>query len=452
MKKKAIILGGGISGLTLRYYLSRKYPDLDITLFEKEHRLGGIIESMHEGGFFFEKGPRTFKASKSHHLLSLISELGMEKEVVVSEKRAARRFLWKDDQLHALPMQPLPLLSSPLTRKLIPALMKEWKQDAGEPDETIHSFAKRRLGIYAAEVFFDPMTLGIYAGDIRKLSIASCFPSLKQLEKSHGSITKGLFKKRKEGKQRFSYPDGMRPSCLFTLREGVETLVTELTAKGKGEIHLNTCIDQVQLKNDKVQLSYGDETWEADHLFCALSPKGAYQLTKSWDDQIQAFFQNLETASLSVIHLGFQSKILDREGFGYLIPSSQGEKILGVIFDSSVFPQQNLHDIETRMTVMMGGALHPDHHMTDKEERLAQALTGIQKHLGISAKPTYKNVIQYTQAIPQFTVGHQGRVAAFREVTKQKYPQVTFLGNYLDGVSISDCIAGAESASHQLNI
>ena len=438
--KNIIILGGGISGLSLRYYLSRKYPDMKITLIEKENRLGGVIQSERKGGFFFEKGPRTFKASKSQSLLQLICDLGMENEILVSEKNAARRFLWKDDKLHSIPMHPLPLITSPLTRKLIPSMMTEWSKKVGEDDETVHSFAKRRLGVYAAEVFFDPMTLGIYAGDIRKLSMLSCFPSLKELEKKHGSITKGLFKKKKKN---FVYPEGVRPSCLFTLKEGVESLVPKLKDAGRGEIVLGTAIQDMQFKEGKVSVSDGSRVWEGDHLFCALSAKGAFRLTRSWGHQVTDFFNEMEMASLSVIHLGFESRLLKEEGFGYLIPSSEGEKILGVIFDSSVFPEQNHRKLETRLTVMMGGAFHPKHHENSEKTRVAQALEGIEKHLGIKAAPMYTHATEYVQAIPQFKVGHAKRVASLRQTLQEKYPQITLLGNYLDGVSLSDCVAGA---------
>ncbi|CCB88300.1 protoporphyrinogen oxidase [Simkania negevensis] len=445
--RNVIILGGGISGLSLRYFLSQKYPDLNITLIEKENRLGGVIESRQSGGFFFEKGPRTFKASKSHSLLQLICDLGMEKELLVSEKNAARRFLWKDDRLHAIPTHPLPLLASPLTRKLIPSMMTEWSKEVGADDETVHSFAKRRLGVYAAEVFFDPMTLGIYAGDIRKLSMLSCFPSLKELERKHGSITKGLFKRKKKS---FTYPEGVRTSCLFTLKRGVESLVAQLEEAGKGDIVLNTAVRDVVFKDGKVSVSDGNHTWEGDHLFCALSAKGAYHLSRTWDEQVTAFFNALEMASLSVVHLGYECRPLKEEGFGYLIPSNEGEKILGVIFDSSVFPQQNHHALETRLTVMMGGAFHPKHHEISKEMRIAQALEGIEKHLGIKALPMYTYATEYVQAIPQFTLGHAQRVADLREFLREKYPQVTLLGNYLDGVSLSDCVEGAKNISQNI--
>lgn len=429
-KRQVIILGGGISGLSLRYHLSQQ--SLESVLLEKNARLGGLIASQNAGGFFFERGPRTFKASKSHALLKLICELGLEKEILVSRKQSARRYIWKEGHLHPLSLR------SPLVRKLLPALWKERKQKPLIGDETIFNFAKRRMGLFATETFFDPMALGIYAGDIRKLSVSSCFPKWKDTEQTYGSLTKGFLSKKK--KPPFPYPTGMRSSSLFTLKEGVQSLVSTLEAKGIGEIHLETPAETVSFEGGKVVVESQGKTWEADHLYCALSASGAMQLTQSWDPDIVSFFHSLESVSLSVVQLGFSSRVLKEEGFGYLIPSSEGEIILGVIFDSSVFPLQNQREEETRLTVMMGGAHHPHVHQMEDAEKIIAAVKGIQKHLDIGDQPTWTNVIDYPHAIPQLTVGHRERVKTFREAVRDKYPQVTFLGNYLDGVAINDCV------------
>lgn len=442
MKKRVFILGGGISGLSLRYYLGSKHPDWEIILFEKQHRLGGMIETTQKEDFFFEKGPRTFKASKSHDLLNLIVELGMEGNILVSKKSVGRRFIWRNKRLYSVPSKLFSFLSSPLTRPLLRALIREWKESVKEGDETIDCFARRRFGNEVAEIFFDPLTLGIYAGDIRNLSIVSCFPFLKRLEKEHGSITKGLFKERRST---FSYPKGICASSLFTLREGMESLILQLKDRGVGKIHLGSPIESVSFSNGKVALKSGGMCWEGDHLFCALSSKGAEELMGGWSASIKSFYECLGRVNLSAIHLGYRRSLLSQKGFGYLIPSSEGEKILGVIFDSAVFPDQNRHEMETRLTVMMGGAFHPSLQEMKSEERLEEALVGIRNHLGICARPCYFDVFDYFDAIPQFTVGHEKRVSQLRAHLSERYPQVRVVGNYLDGVSISDCIGGAKS-------
>lgn len=64
------ILGGGITGLSAAFHLSRKFPSSRITLLEKSHRLGGWVHSKRVqfpvpggdvGSVVLELGPRTLR-------------------------------------------------------------------------------------------------------------------------------------------------------------------------------------------------------------------------------------------------------------------------------------------------------------------------------------------------------------------------------------------------------
>jgi oxygen-dependent protoporphyrinogen oxidase len=403
--KKIVIAGGGISGLTARYYLSRKYPDAEITLYEKSDRLGGVVHSVNEG-FFFERGPRTFKVSRSQALLSLIHELGLEEEILYSSKTSQKRYLWKNRKLS---------LMQTFFPKMIPALLKEWKKPyPWGGDESIETFVTRRLGSYVAETFFDPLTLGIYAGDIRKLSIRSCFPTLKALEMEHGSLTKGWIKSKRT----------KEPKGLFTLKGGLTLLIQKLAEKGRGEICLNTPYETLQHGVDR-------------HILAL--PLSAMPFFFQFDPEACSFFESMESVSLSAVNVAFNKKVLKKKGFGYLVPSSEKEEILGVIFDSCVFPTQNHRENETRLTVMLKES-HP-------EVAREKALRALHAHLGISEAPAYCHVQHYPHAIPQYLVGHQERARAFLNYLSQTYPQLTCIGNYLQGVSLNDCISIASKAT-----
>ncbi|MDJ0651515.1 MAG: protoporphyrinogen oxidase [Simkaniaceae bacterium] len=401
--KKITIAGGGISGLAARYYLSKKYPNAEIVLFEKSNRLGGCIESCHSP-FFFERGPRTFKASRAEPLLNLIDEVGLSGEILYSSQQASQRFLWKGGKLQTL--SPF----SPLVVRLIPALLKEWKQPyLCDEDETIANFVSRRLGNYAAETFFDPLTLGIFAGDIHKLSISACFPELKAMEREYGSITHALFKKKKRKKRK----------GLFTLRGGLQTLIDRLVEQGRGKIHLKTPLTTLG-KEERVIL--------------ALSSQGMKKLFAK-DKRMREFFHSVEEASLSVVNVAYSQDLLKKKGFGYLIPSSEKENILGVVFDSALFPLQNQTSAETRLTVML------------RSGGIKAALEGLQRHLGIESAPSEVHLKVWKNVIPQYGIGHLKRVQAFESHLKMHYPQVTCIGNYINGASLNHCILLATQVS-----
>lgn len=400
---KIVIAGGGISGLAARYYLSKQHPDAEIVLLEKSDRLGGCIESSH-APTFFERGPRTFKASRCAALLKLIDELDLSDALIFSAKQARRRYLWKEGKLRAI--TPFSSLMCPM----IFPLLKEWRQPPSyEDDETIASFATRRFGKDIADTFFDPLTLGIFGGEIHKLSISACFPELKKMEAEYGSVTRALFKKKKRKKKQ----------GLFTLKGGLQTLIDRLIEKGRGEIHLNTPL--TSLKEERLILAL---------------PAPAAQTLFTEDQEASRFFDPLEGKSITAINVAYKKDLLKKKGFGYLVPTLEKEKVLGVIFDSAIFPTQNQESKETRLTVML------------KEGGVETALEGIQRHLNIREEPHNIHLKEWKEILPQYTIGHLKRVEAFESHLKKKYPHITCIGNYLYGPSVNQCVELARTGSN----
>jgi oxygen-dependent protoporphyrinogen oxidase len=360
---KVLILGGGIAGLSAAWHLSRKRPEAQITLLEKEGRLGGWIRTSHEGGFLFEQGPRTFPLSH-FHLLNLIRELGLE--IITSGSQ--KRYIYTDGHLRSI---------GSFLPSLIPYLLREPFIPRGTTeDESIYSFAARRFSPKIAETLFDPMTLGIYAGDIRELSMRACFPTLFQSERKKGSLVRAFLSSLITPKQQ---------KGLFTLPGGMETLIHALQKQLSIEIVLNCPVESIGANT----VTAGGRVWQADQVISALPLQ-------------------CPRKSLWVVNLAYEGDVLPQKGFGYLIPSKERESLLGVIFDSATFPQQNTGN-ETRLTAMV---------RAETADPLATAIETIGRHLGISAPPIYTSAFFAKDAIPQFEVGC----------------------NYSEGLSVNDCI------------
>ena len=88
----------------------------------------------------------------------------------------------------------------------------------------------RRFGPDVTELFVDPLTSGIYAGNIRELSVRSCFLKWMQREKEHGGILKSLWKGSNKTKKCALSPflESMKKQSIFGLRNGMESLITAL--------------------------------------------------------------------------------------------------------------------------------------------------------------------------------------------------------------------------------
>jgi oxygen-dependent protoporphyrinogen oxidase len=403
-KAESLVLGGGITGLAIAYRLSKKS---EVTLLEGSDHVGGWMGTDTGSGFHFEQGPRTFRTS-AEPLLALIKELGLEDDLIYAEGKA--RYLWIDGKLRKVP-------SPYFWKNLIWPFMKEWAVAPSEKEETIYAFATRRFGKRVAELFFDPITLGVYAGDMRELSMECSFPTLKSWEKEYGSFTRALLmRKRRNG------------PTLFSLRHGTQQLVDRLALKLKKKIKLNESVDSIQFLKQGVEVRAGKNIWLADQVISTLPAHALAPLIASHDKVAAELLNNIPYRGLHLVHLGYADDLLPIEGFGYLVPSSEKSNVLGAIFDSSIFPQHNHHPKETRLTVMIREECI--------ENPVSCALRAVKTQLGIDRSPDTISAFHARRAIPQFTPGHAQRM----EQLKARLPHLHLAGSYLSGVSVNDCV------------
>ncbi len=387
MIKKIIILGGGVSGLACAYFLPKHIEKI---IFESEEKPGGLLYH-----------PRGFAVTRSQDLYQLCLELGLESEMVFSADAAKRRFVWMDGALHAFPG----VIGTPWSFALFKMLMSEWKKPVVSSEETIDQFARRRCGEKIASTLFDAMAVGVFGGDSQALSCNASFPSLKNAELKYGSLTKAFFKKRR-GKDR----------GLFSLKGGAERLAHVLAERLGESLRLGERVLRVEKKEGVVHTQKG--TYEADLVISALP----VQALRSLFD-----LKHVEIPHRTVyaICCTYDKQIRLPQGFGYIVPRQQKSPILGVSFDTQIFPDS----LKTQFTIMTEGSI-------------SKAIACVEKHLGIPS-PDYIRISKGN--IPQYTLGHEERICRLQA----EIPEVPLLGNYLRDVSVNGCVRQAkELVSH----
>ena len=197
--KRIVIIGAGISGLTLAHVLRRQGgSSVHVTLLESANRAGGVVRSERVDGYLCEYGPNGF-LDRAPATLSLIDELGLRNRLLTSDDRAGRRFIYSRGRLRAVPTGPLPFLTSDVVsaRGRLRMALEPFLRGASKPDESIHQFTARRLGAEAADVLVDAAVTGIYGGSSHDLSVRACFPRLWQMEHDHGSVVRAMFRRRR---------------------------------------------------------------------------------------------------------------------------------------------------------------------------------------------------------------------------------------------------------------
>lgn len=396
--KKIVIIGAGISGLAAAWF--HKKRGHSVTIVEKSSRAGGWIRSFHEQGFIFEQGPRGFHtAGKGKKTLELALELGLEKELITASKKACKRYIARNGTLN--------LVSLPFFFRLAMtrALLRDLSTPASErEDESIADFCLRRFNTKITNNLIDPFVKGIFGANAEELSMRSCFPSVWKAEKK-GSVL--LHLKRQK-------------SSLFSFRQGMQTLTDRLAEKLENSILYNASI--INIQNQGVQLS--DRFLEADLLVSAIAPHALCQITGRQDP--------FTYTSLITVNMGWNEQLLPKKGYGFLIPSSEGEKILGMTWDSEIFPEQN-NGPQTRICIMMG-----------EEGEITHAKQALKKYLGIEKEPDSQLIGKATKAIPKYLIGHHKRIKYF-----QNLHSFQLIGNSVNGVGINDCIESAWKSAYE---
>ena len=452
MVKRIAILGAGISGLSLAWYLKRfaKEP-VQVTVIEKQKRAGGWIQTQDKDGFLFELGPHSLRPKGSGtETLKLIQELGLSKEILPAAPAAHKRYIYFKNRLHAMPQCFFSFAKSPWIWPVFSKILKEpWIQKTDLEDESLDAFIRRRFGERAADFLIDPLVSGIWAGDAKKLSIRSCFPKLWHFEKETGSVIGGAFRSKKK-KEEDPWIQEVQKQGLFTFKNGMQTLPDTLAEKLGGDLLLNESVQEIKQHQNRWQIQLSERAISADIVISALPPHALSELLKPLNSKFSTLLDQIPSTSVGIACFGWNQKVLSKKGFGYLIPSAEREKILGVLWDSSAFPEQNRSPTQTRLTVMLGGEHHRELCL-EQDNCFDLAKEALSRHLGIDSPPDIALFHKTEGAIPQYNLGHHRFVSEFIESLSALPLPFYAVGNYLNGVSVSDCISFSRELAHKMH-
>src|SRR5579863_4649179 len=197
-ERNIAVIGGGIAGLAAAHRLHELAPSSSITLFEASDRLGGVLRTEREDGFLLELGADNFITNVPWGV-ELCRRIGLERELVETNPNHRRALIVREGALYPVPegfmlMEPrelLPVLTSRLLSlrgkaRLLGEFFIRSRQTDG--DESLASFARRRLGREAFERLVQPLAAGIYTADPEKLSLAATMPRFLEMERNHGGL------------------------------------------------------------------------------------------------------------------------------------------------------------------------------------------------------------------------------------------------------------------------
>lgn len=447
---KLVVVGGGIAGLSTAFFLSEteavRSGRAELALLEKEKTLGGPIGTDGEDGYLIERGPQGF-LDNSPPTLTLIEKLGLTGRLVRAASESKNRYIYKSGNLLPVPTTPPAFLLSSLLSlggRLRVAAEYFVPPKRTSEDESIFSFAARRIGPEAASVFVDALTLGVFAGRAKELSLSACFPKMAEMENKYGGLLKAAFKKKGAS------PFGPR-GTLANFKGGLAELINALEARLSGVVKKGREIVEISGHGApflvRTQSREGKESWPADRLILALPSNQAAAVLKTIDLELSGLLASVSSAPVAVVVTSFNKDQIESrlEGFGFLVPSCENRPILGSLWSSCIFPQ-SAPEGKLLWRTFIGGTLRPELVEKSDSELVSLTLNELSPLLGIRNAPLWTKVYRYARALPQYRVGHP-------ELLEKIGARLTLLpGFYLTGSSyrgagINDCIRDAEKTA-----
>jgi oxygen-dependent protoporphyrinogen oxidase len=432
------VVGAGIAGLALAYRLSAAH---DVTVFEREAAPGGKIRSQHLDGYLFEWGPNGF-LSNAEALSALVDELGLGPELVQAAPAAAKRSIYWDGKLHALPAKPQQALSmsivSPAAKlgALRELFTPRYVQRDPERDESVYEFVARRLGPEFAERLISPALLGISGGDARTTSLDALFPRMRAMERDHGSLIRAaLASKRRPGRLTNFGALGMaRPVERLAELLGPR-LRTGASVRGVRPAGAGWELD--------VDAGTGIERFGCDRAVFAVPAYDAAEVLGPLDAELDRELRAIAYVPMRVIGLAFrpQDVPVPLDGFGFLVARNFGVRILGALFTSTIFPMQAPPGT-AYLRVFLGGAVDPQAAELDAEQARAVVRADLRTTMGIAAEPIAYHEYVWPRAIAQYRLDHRARVRRI-EARLAALPGLDVAGNAFRGLGLGDNVRDA---------
>lgn len=440
------VLGGGITGLTVAYDLSRK--GFEVAVLEKNEVPGGMIETEDINGVIVERGLQ-MGLENTAELIRLLGELGLQEEITYANTCGDVKYILKDNALHPIPLSLHEFFKSDLLtmRGKLKLLNERFASKTKDGyTESVAAFAERRMGPEVLKYIINPLVAETYAGEPEKLSIRSAFPKLFELEQQHGGIVPGTVKWLKQRKE---VKNGETISGkLFTFANGMATLPKALHTALGSKVHTLCDVISVEKNETGYRVTFSNagrmKSLDCAAVVSAIPAYAAAKVFTAFGDSVLTALQDIPYAPLFTANLLIKKSDLSfpaYSGYGILLPSSESRELLNAVFLSRIFDHYEAPETHC-ITLHAGGTRNPELFELEREsivQKIAKEffdVTGIRPLLHGSQ---YK---YWNKAIPQYSTRHH-LIESKLDSAEKENPGIHFTGNYRNGITLGDCVRNA---------
>ncbi|MFP5276359.1 MAG: protoporphyrinogen oxidase [Acidobacteriota bacterium] len=467
------IIGGGIAGLAAAYELQKSRAagqPVEYTLYETRPRLGGSLASEVVAGAVLEAGPDSFLTEKPA-AAELCRELGLGDALLPSNDAARKTWIVVKNRLVALPdglmfLIPTKLVPTALTplfslrTKIRMGLELLHPPRASEGDESVAALVERHYGAEAVDRLADPLLSGIYGGDATQLSARTVLARLVEMEKKYGSLTRGMLAAHKHmreaAKNSAKTQKRAAPPIFTALRGGMQQLVDALEATlDPAAIRTGTPVNKLERTASGWRITTAAAAEQYDAIIMAAPAWAAGAMLSGVDAELGAELAAIPYSSSITLNLIYDESKLGTlpEGFGFLVPASEGCAMLACTFVHRKFLGRTPPG-KAVFRAFLGG-MRGEAMLAESDEALVatvrRELSQIlgKKVFDAAVEPEHVQVARWRRAMAQYAVGHQERMQRIR-ARLAALPGLRLAGNAYDGIGIPDCIRLGRQAAREL--
>ncbi len=455
------IVGGGISGLAAAFALEelrRSGGAVEYTLFESSPRLGGVLRTEYIDGCVVEAGPDSFVTEKPW-AADLARSLGLGDQLIGSNDVDRKTYILTRGRLVEMPdglmfMVPTKIFPTGLSPLFSWKTKLRMTQELFHPpravdhDESVAAFVERHYGTEMVDRLADPLLSGVYGGEAANLSVRAVLPRFAEMERTHGSLGRAMLAARKKMSQG---PKKPAPPLFTSLRNGMqhlaETVVSRLTP---ARLLTNAPVQAVQREAGSWVVSAGMQSDQFDSVIIALPAPAASQVLRMVNAELSAELAAIQYSSSITVGLGYDRDVRHSlpPGFGFLVPRSEGKRLLAATFVHNKFPHRAPEDRALLRCFFAGSNAENVWPLTD-DQIVGIVRNELQQVIGLSAAPLFARVYKWKSAMAQYGVGHLDRLDRIERL-RQQLPGLALAGNAYRGIGVPDCVRSGRDAANQL--